>query len=136
MCCQTHFFRAAPLHKQDSYTIWETFMTVWVTLYLNVPYNLWVDQFKSFLSVQFKTLASFLGCIVIAIAVENHWSFIAKRYHDPMRRISNKLSVENQSAPLHLIVDYANLTSSHIVGPESFYNCYPGFWCTISASSW
>jgi hypothetical protein len=51
VCRQTHFSRAAPLLKQDSYTLWEAFMSIRVLPYLGVPYNLWVDQAKSFLSV-------------------------------------------------------------------------------------
>lgn len=120
VCRQTHFSRAAPLQKQDSYTLWQTFMSIWVTPYLGVPYNLWVDQAKSFLSVQFKTLASTLGCTLVPIAVEAHWSLIAERYHDPLRRIANKLIVDHPSAPLPLIIDYANLAMSHTIGPEGF----------------
>lgn len=120
VCRQTHFSRAAPLPKQDSYTIWSVFMTIWVTPYLGVPHNLWVDQAKAFLSVQFKTLANSLGCNIVPIAVEAHWSLIAERYHDPLRRISRKLIVDHPAAPMELIVDYANLAMSHTIGPEGF----------------
>lgn len=119
-CRQTHFSRAAPLAKQGSYTIWETFMTIWVAPYLGVPYHLWVDQAKSFLSVKFKSLASSLGCHLMPIAVEAHWSLIAERYHDPLRRIANKLSVDYPTAPLYLILDYANLAMSHNIDPGGF----------------
>lgn len=115
---QTHFSRAAPLQKQDSYTLWQTFMSIWVIPYLRVPYNLWVDQAKSFLCVQFRTLAPTLECTLVPIAVEAHWSLIAERYHDPLRRIANKLIVDHPSAPLSLIIDYANLAMSHTIGPE------------------
>lgn len=120
VCRRTHFSRATPLPKQDSYTIWESFMRIWVTPYLGVPYNLWVDQAKAFLSVQFKTLAASLGCNLVPIAAESHWPLIAKRYHDPLRRIAKKLSIDHPSAPLHLIIDYSNLAMSHTVGPEGF----------------
>ena len=70
------------------------------------------------MSVQCKTLASSLGCNLVPIAVEAHWSLIAERYHDLLRRIANKLTVDHPSALLHLIVDYANLAMSHTVGPE------------------
>ena len=120
VCRQTHFSRAALLPKQDSYIIWCTFMTMWVVPYLGVPYNLWVDQAKAFLSVQFKTLANSLGCNLVPIAVEAHWSLIAERHHDPLRRIVNKLIVDHPAAPLPLIIDYANLAMYHTVGPEGF----------------
>lgn len=71
-CKQTHFARAAPLSAQDSCTIWETFMTIWVLPYLGVPYNLWVEQANLFLSVQFKTHGPSLGCNLIPSAVEAH----------------------------------------------------------------
>lgn len=120
VCRQTHFSRAAPLPQQDSYTIWVTFMTIWVVPYLGVPFNLWVDQAKAFLSVQFKTLANSLGCNLVPIAVEAHWSLIAERYHDPLRRISMNLITDHPAAPLQLIIDYANLAMSHTIGPEGF----------------
>ena len=95
-------------------------MTIWVTPYHGVPYNLWVDQAKSFFSVQFKTLANSLGCNLVPIAVEARWSLIAERYHDPMRRISKKLMIDHRAAPLCLIIDYATLAMSHTIGPEGF----------------
>lgn len=120
VCKQTHFSRATVIPKQDSFTIWTAFMTMWVIPYLGVPYNLWVDQAKAFLSTQFTTLANVLGCNIVPIAVEAHWSLIAERYHDPLRRIVNKLIIDHPAAPLSLIVDYANLAMSHTVGPEGF----------------
>lgn len=36
------------------------------------------------------------------------------------RRIPNKLFIDHPSAPLNLIIDYANLAMSHTVGPEGF----------------
>ena len=120
VCLQTHFSRAAILPKQDSYTTWCVFMTIWVTPYLDVPFNLCVDQAKAFFSVQFKTLANFLGCNLVPIAVEVHWSLIAERYHDPLRRIVQKRIVDHPAAPLSLIVDYANMAMSHTIRPEGF----------------
>lgn len=120
VCKQKHFSRAAILPKQDSYTIWATFMTIWMIPYLGVPHNLWVDQAKSFLSTQFTTLANVLGCNIVSIAVEAHWSLIAERYHDPLRRVVNKLFLDHPAAPLNLIVYYANLAISHTIGPEGF----------------
>jgi len=72
VCRQIHFSRAVLRPRQDSYKIWMTFMTTWVTPYLGVPNYLWVDQAKAFLSVQFKTLAHSLGCNIVPIAVEAH----------------------------------------------------------------
>lgn len=66
VCRQTHFSREAPLPKQYSYTIWCTFLKIWVTPYLGVPYNLWVDQAKAFLSVQFKTLVNAPLCPLLS----------------------------------------------------------------------
>lgn len=120
VCRQSNFYRVAPLSKQDSYTIWYTFMSIWVTPYLGFPYNLWVDQAKAFLSIQFTALVNSLGCNLIPIAVEAHWSLIAERYHDPLRRIAKKLMLDHPAAPLSLILDYANLAMSHTVGPEGF----------------
>ena len=97
---QTHFSRAAPLSAQGCYTMWVTFMNIWVIPYLGVPYNLWVDQAKDFLSVQFKTLANSLGCNLTPIAVEAHWSLIAERYHDTIRRITKKLVLDQPAASL------------------------------------
>ena len=70
--------------------------------------------------MQFQTLANSLGCNLVPIAVEAHWSLIAERYNDPLRRIVNKLIVDHPAAPLPLIIDYANLAMSDTVGPEGF----------------
>lgn len=120
VCRQTHFSRAAILYKQDSYTIWQTFITIWATPYFGVPYNLWVDQAKAFLSVQFSTLANSLECNLVKIAVEAHWPLMTERYHDPLRRITKKLMLDHPHAPLSLILDYENLVMSHTTGPEGF----------------
>lgn len=95
-------------------------MTMWAIPYLGVPYNLWVDQAKAFLSTQFTTLANVLGCQIIPIAVEAQWSLIAERCHDSLRRIVKKLIVDHPAAPVRLIVDYANLAMSHTIVPEGF----------------
>lgn len=87
---------------------------------MGVPFNLWVDQAKSFLSAQFTALANSFGCNLIPIAVEAHWSLIAERYHDPLRRIVNKLLIDHPTATFSLIIDYANLAMSHTIGPEGF----------------
>jgi len=61
-----------------------------------------------------------LGYNLVPIAVEAHWSLIAERYHDPLRRIANKLILDHPAAPLSLIIDYANLSMSHTIGPDGF----------------
>lgn len=91
-----------------------------MTPYLGVPFNLWVYQAKSFLSNQFTTLVNILGCNLIPISVEAHWSPIAERHNESLRRISQKLMLENRAAPLALILDYSNLSMSHTVGSEGF----------------
>lgn len=96
------------------------FVKIRVLPYLGVSYNLWVDQAKSFLCVQFKTLANSLGCNLISIAVEAHWSLIAERHHDPLRRITRKLILDHSAAPFDLVVDNGNLAMSHTIGPEGF----------------
>lgn len=93
---------------------------IWVISYLGLSCNLWLDQAKVFLSVQFKALASSLDCNLVPIAAESHWSLITKQYHDPMRRIGNKLSIDQLLAPHSLIIDYANLAMSHKIRPERF----------------
>lgn len=95
-------------------------MKIWVTPYLGVPHNLWVDQAKAFLSTQFQALANSLGCNLVPVAVEAHWSLIAERYHNQLLRITQKLILDHPTAPLALILDYANLAMSHSIGPEGF----------------
>lgn len=70
--------------------------------------------------MQIKILASSLGYHLVPIAVEAHWSLIAERYHEPIRRITRKLVLDHPAAPLELAVDYASLAMSHTIGPEGF----------------
>lgn len=98
--------------------MWTTFMTTWITPYLGVPSNLRIDEAEAFLSIQFTTLAIVFGCSIVPVAVEEHWSHIAERYHDSLRRGVNKLILDHSMASLNLIVNYANQAMLHIVGPE------------------
>lgn len=84
------------------------------------PFNLLVDKVKVFLSAHLNSLANSLGCNLIPIAVEAHLSLIAERYDDPLKIIVDKLMIDNPTALLSLIVDYANLPMSYTVGPEGF----------------
>lgn len=120
VCRQTHFSPAFPLPKQYSFETWQLFMTIWVTPYISVPYNLWVDLAKSFSSVQFKTFANSLGCDLVPVFIEAHWSLIAEHYHYLLKLISKKLIVGHLAALLALIMDYLNLAVSHIIRPEGF----------------
>lgn len=120
VCRQRHLFWACVLLAQDSHFFWSSFMSIWVVPYLGVPFNLWVDQAKAFLSTQFTALDNYLGCNLISRAVEAHWSLLAERYHDPLRRIGNELIIDHPSAPLSLIIDYSNLALSQTTGSEGF----------------
>lgn len=96
-------------------------VSMWVMPYLGVPYNLQVDQVKSFLSVSFKTLENVFECNIVSVSVEAHWSLDVERYLYRLRRIASKLIDEHPAAPLGLITDYyANLAMSHTIGPEGF----------------
>lgn len=95
-------------------------MAICLTSYLCVPYNLWLNQAKYFLSVQFKTLAPSLCSNFISISVEAHWSLIAETYHDPNSRIVNKLSDHHDNLPLNLIISFANRARLHTIRPENF----------------
>lgn len=53
-------------------------------------------------------------------AVETHWSFFAKSCHEVLQRVENELSVDYPSAALTLLIDYANLATSHTMGPDGF----------------
>lgn len=102
-CKQAQFSPATVLIKQDSFRTWTAFMTMWVIPYLGVPYNLLVDRAWAFLSTQLTTLAYVLECKVVPVAVEAHWTLIAERYYDALRRIVNKLIVDHPAASLSLI---------------------------------
>lgn len=119
-CKQTHFSRAALLFKLDSFTLKTTLMQTWVIAYTSVPFNLWFDKAKSFLSVQFTSLVNALEFNLVPVSVEADWSLIAKQYYDLLRRITQKLRVEHPTPPLSLITDYSNLAMSHTFGPEGF----------------
>lgn len=95
--------------------------------YLGVPFNLWVDKSKDFLSVQFITLANVLGCNIVPFAVAAHRSLITERYLNRPRVIVNKLIIDHLSASLTLIIDYANLAMSHTFEFEGFFSAIPAF---------
>lgn len=75
-------------------------MTMWVASYLGEPYSLWVDQARSFLSVQFKTLVNSLECNFVPITAKTHLYLVAEWYHHQLRRIENKQFVDHPAEPL------------------------------------
>lgn len=68
--------------------------------------------------MQFSALYNLLGCNRIPITVKSHGSLIAERFHDPLRRITQKLRVDHPHAPLSLISDHTSLAMSHKLRPE------------------
>lgn len=54
------------------------------------------------------------------IAVEVHWSLIDERYHDPLRRIANKLAVDSSFVPLPHLRNSTNMVLPHTIGSEGF----------------
>lgn len=77
-----------------------------------------MDQGKASFSVYFKAAASALECNLILVPIEGHWSFIVERYHDQLKTIMKNLQTIYPDVPLQIMVDYANMTISHTIGPE------------------
>jgi len=99
-------------------------MRIWAIPYLGMPTNVWVNQAKAFLFLEFKNDMEFLRSKLIAIGVEAHRSLISERYPDPIYRFVQMMRAEHMHAPLDLLVDYANMAMSHTVVPEGFAQPY------------
>lgn len=61
-----------------------------------------------------------MGCNILPISVEAHWSLISELYNGPIISVTKTLLVDHHQAPLSLVIDYAILAMSHTVGPKGF----------------
>lgn len=60
VCKQTYFSGAALVSKQNSYTMWTTFMTVCVITYIGVPHNFMLIRLRHSFPLNFLRLVTFL----------------------------------------------------------------------------
>ena len=113
----TRLKRATFISSSLSSVIWEVFMNIRVSPYLGAPHILIVHQQKSMISMEMKTFAASLGCKVIPIATEAHWSLVVERFHNPLRRTFLRLCHGFPNTPKNIILDYATVVILDVAEP-------------------
>lgn len=61
-----------------------------------------------------------LGCKALPIGAKGLSSFVAERYDNVLHGILQEVHLEHPDARLYLLVEYAIMDMSHIVGVEGF----------------
>lgn len=95
-------------------------MTIYIISYFGVPYNLWVDEAKVFLSLQSIAFLRTPGCALVPNTAEAHQPLIAEPNYQASRTVVNKPIVDHAAASLSLSVDYAISPMAHLAEPEGF----------------
>ena len=104
----TNFSAARILPGQSVQGVWSAFLQCWVSVYPGYPDVIKTDQGSVFTSSEFLKLSTMAGVKIELSGVESHNSLSAgEKYHDPLRRIYEKILFDNPSMPPDFILSTA-----------------------------
>ncbi len=109
-------------------SVWNTFISIWVTVYVGFPNVLTHDFGSCFISEFFKNNCIEFGIIPKEIPCESHNSMsVGERYYSPQRRIYKKLKIEypNLDNPTTLALAVRGLNNT--ANPEGLIPALLGF---------
>lgn len=73
-------------------SLWETFLRIWVTIFIGFPNTLRLDHETSFDSDVFRNNSAAVGMRLQFSVIESHNSIVVReKYHDPLRRVFQKV---------------------------------------------
>jgi hypothetical protein len=115
----TTYQAAAFLPGEDSTTVWNTLIRCWSHCYVGHPQGILADQGSVFCSEEFKSNCAVHEIELRSTGTESHSSLGAgERYHDPLRRVYQKLSLENRYVPRESLLQASVYAMSSTMGPE------------------
>ena len=104
----------------------------WIDTYLGLPDQITADARKNFTSKEFSQLAATVGTKVKIVPVEAHNSIgIVERYHNPVRRAYQIITVEIRDIDKDMALQMAFKAINDSVGPDGLiptllvYGAYP-----------
>lgn len=113
-----HLSRACILTCQNSQTLWEAFMKIWVLLYPGTPFELWMDQAKEKLSTYFKAVITALGGYLVPVSIGHDDLNLSSITMIPLLHIRKRLRCSFPNVVLDVLLDYANIALSHTIRRE------------------
>jgi hypothetical protein len=115
----TTFSAANFLPAQDVSSVWNTFLTGWATLYIGFPECILADQGSVFMATHWKTACELSNIHLRHTGTESHNSLgSGERFHSPLRRIYEKISLEFPTIPEHVRLALSVKAMNDICGPE------------------
>ena len=99
--------------------IWHSFLACWSTAYVGHPDIIRVDQESAFTSQEFEKLAHRNGIHIQLSGVQSHNAIgPGERYHQPLRRIFNRINEDVPTIDPHLALQLAIKAMNDTSGPE------------------
>ena len=92
----TKFSAAAFLEKETADATWNTFMSIWVCVYIGFPDSMATDQGPQFKSQRWNTLLLLAGIKHFQSGVQSHNALgVGERYHSFLRDIYRKVQLQH-----------------------------------------
>lgn len=115
----TSFQAARFLKDMSARNAWDTLRICWIDVYLGPPDQLVHDAGKNFSSAEFRQHAKTLAIDVKEVPVEAHNSVgKVERYHAPLRRAFDIISIELRDASEDLVLQMAVKAINDSAGPD------------------
>ena len=134
----THYSAARFLEGKSTEQVWQTFLLCWVSTYVGYPDILKADAGSVFTSRKWNKLTAEVGVAVEIAGVESSNSMgVGERYHDPLRRIYDKVLASHPGHTKEVILALADKGMKDTLGPEGLVPSLLVFLChTQSLSSY
>jgi hypothetical protein len=115
----TSFQAARFLKDMSAKNAWDTLRLCWIDVYLGPPDQIVHDAGKNFSSIEFRQQAREMAIEVKEVPVEAHNSVgKVERYHIPLRRAYDIISIELEGASKDLILQMAVKAVNDSAGPD------------------
>jgi len=115
----TSFQAARFLKDMSARNAWDTLRLCWIDVYLGPPDQIVHDAGKNFSSVEFRQQAKAMAIKVKEVPVEAHNSVgKVERYHTPLRRAYEIISLELNGASEELVLQMAVKAVNDSAGPD------------------
>ena len=115
----TNFATGRFLHREDTATIWNTFLYSWVCMYAGFPFSMLTDQGSVFMSKEWEEKCKNALITLRHTGTESHNSLgFGETYHALIRRVFNVVSVSYPSEPRELRLALSVKAVNDTAGPQ------------------
>jgi len=115
----TNFSATRFIERQDTATIWNTFLRAWSTMYIGYPESMLTDQGFVFMSEEWGNSCESASINLRHTGTESHNSLGAgETYHSMLRRIYNKVGMEFPKIPAEVRLSLSVKAMNDSAGPD------------------